>query len=122
MPRATAPRLWHRRHRGAPTTAPASRLRQAFLLQLRRRFIIRRQKDLEGRAVFDLGVKLSRATEGKLRLVSRELLEFGDDGFHRRREVGGDGHLHFVGAGQRRQKQHGKGDGRLGSHGAKHVG
>ncbi len=54
----------------------------------------------ERRAVLDLGVELPGGAVGSDQLVAGVFLEIGGNRLDRRGEVGGDGHLDFIGLGR----------------------
>ncbi|MCY1534816.1 hypothetical protein D9M68_701980 [compost metagenome] len=69
----------------------------ALAFQPGRRAVVGGEEHLEWRAILDLRIELAGGAEGDYQLVPGVFLELERDGLDRRGEVGGHGHLHFLG-------------------------
>ena len=69
----------------------------AFGFEFLRGGVVGAEEHFERRAVLDLGIELPGGTVGGDQLVTGVLLEIGGNRLDRCGEVGGDGHLDFIG-------------------------
>ncbi len=84
---------------------------EPFLYQLFGQFAVGREKEVEGRAVADLGVKLPGRTVADFDAVGGAgFAEQADDFVHREAQVGGRGDTNLSGMQWRRDEQEGEGD------------
>ena len=82
-----------------------SRGGSAFLRQPGSGFVVGSKQHIEGRAAFDLGVKLARCAEGKRSLVAGILFECSGNQLCRCGEIGSNGDGDFFCTGQCRSNQ-----------------
>jgi len=66
--------------------------------------VVGAEEHFKRRAIFDLGVELSGSTVSRDQFMAGVFLEVGGNRLDRGGEVGGHGHLHFIGMGRTQGK------------------